>query len=132
MTRQGQLDVRQDGLHLVEIEVLQLVGRRENDAVAAQPVRAVEQVAGVELEQPPQERHLLVGVAVGSRTDLDRGGHHRPVGAQGHDGLHVPLRDQEEGAVVTPLEGAAGGHQIGFQILDRSRHEGASLHRPSA
>lgn len=122
MASEGQLDIQQDGLDLVHVEVLQLVRGRQHDGVLSEAVGTMEQVAGVQLEEPAQQRGVVWVVRARSRADGHRGRHHGAVGPDGQQRLDLALRDEQVRAVVTPLEGSAGGLEESLEILDGSRH----------
>jgi hypothetical protein len=125
---QRQIDIGQNRLDLVEVEVRELVGRREHDVVAPQPVGCVEQVVGVQLEQPAKQQRLNV-IALRGGPDVDRE-HHGVAGPHHDDGQPVARRGQHERPLLGRLEGAVTGHEVGFQVFDGAGHACGQRNNP--
>ena len=121
MSREREVHVAEDGLYLVEIEVLELVRRGEHDVLAAEAVRAVEEIARVELEQAPKKLRFDGEVPERRLSDLDAE-HHRIARPHERRGTALARGLEAHRAVRPRLEMASNGREIRLEILHRARH----------
>src|SRR5580698_5126812 len=89
---EGEVDLVERRLELVEIEVLELQGTRQNDAVVVDSVARVDEPFRVQLEELLEELGRRV---LGDIADVDPNDDERRVHPEGDGGVLVPGADEK-------------------------------------